>query len=486
MGIFRIIDGFFQKILRIPYSAYLLLLVPIIIGCVRVLEEDVMHHLSANMDFFVLHVIVSYLVLQIMMTGSLAIASGEGFKKAAGPVAVGMVLAWIPPVLDLLIGAQDGRSYYYIREFSPFFISKNLFLGETFTVWLVLANFVVYLHWWKRSLWRTLLGFLLAWMSMQIFAWGWHEFVKLFMEFELRLFANVMSFVGLLGSFLIYSIFNFKSMWPSLKRINHALPWAIVTMLGSRLAGGDWFFTIILGLAALWMFLLVIIVNDYFDRHQDASGTEEARQVDSNNLVFAIGMQFFLLLWVMFFYPNAFVLLLLFFTITAAYHMPQLRFKRFFCMNYKTEGISGAVFFLFGLYVNGPLPEGLWAPIMTLLVFGGFSGGSMFKDYKDIDEDWRDKVGTIYTRNLKKGRKLKHIHLAVSLFMSAMFVVPPVWMLVSGHNFWHAMLLFALMPLPAVLLLSLKKRPKLAVESTMWAFALYLAALAFVMPAMMN
>jgi len=70
--------------------------------------------------------------------------------------------------------------------------------------------------------------------------------------------------------------------------------------------------------------------------------------------------------------------------------------------------------------------------------------------------------------------------------MSAMFVVPPVWMLVSGHNFWHAMLLFALMPLPAVLLLSLKKRPKLAVESTMWAFALYLAALAFVMPAMMN
>jgi len=483
MALLRVIDEFFERILNIRYSPLIFLIPPSIVGAIRMLLEDIVHRKDTNSAFFAFHTIVFYILLQMLMTASLSLASGRKAREVSGPVAMGLVLAWLPPLIDLALPAQPGRFYLYLQDFMPFFMSDRLMLGETIAVWAVISGFCAYVWWLTRSLPRTLVGFVLSYLSFQAVGSGWYNLTNLFMDInEQASFANVMSLIGLGFSFVLYSLFNLGSMLPSLRRFNHALPWAVVTMLGARLAGGSWLISIIMSATAFFAFMLVIIANDYFDRHQDAASGEAPRQPESENAVFAIGMQVALLFWLLLFYTDAFVLMLLFFFITAAYHMPQFRLKRYFCANYKIEGASGAAFFLFGLYVNGSLPHGNWVAIMTLLVFGGFSGGSMFKDYKDIEEDRRDRVGTVYTRNMKKGRSLKNIHRFVAFFTSAMLLVPPLWFVYLSRPLWHSLILFVLVPLPALLLLLIKNR-RLAVELTMWAFSLYLAALFVLFPA---
>lgn len=483
MAVLRVIDAFFERILNIRYSPLIFLVPPAIVGSIRVLLEDVIYRKNTNSAVFSFHAIVSYILLQFMMTASLALVSGRKPREVSGPVAVGLVLAWLPPLIDLVLPAQPGSFYLYLSEFMPLFASDKLMIGETIAVWMVITGFCVYAWWLTRSLPRTLAAFVLSYLAFQIFASGWYKLTELLISIEEKqAFANIMSLIGLGISFALYSLMNLESMLPSLKRFNHALPWAIVTLLGARLAGGSWLICGLMSATAFFAFMLVIIANDYYDRHQDAASGDAPRQPEADNAVFAVGLQVALLFWLLLFYTNAFVVMLLFFLITAAYHMPQFRLKRYFCANYKIEGASGAAFFLFGLYVNGNLPQGSWVPILTLLVFGGFSGGSMFKDYKDIEEDRHDKVGTIYTRNLKKGRSLASIHRFVALFTSAMLLVPPLWFIYLSRPLWHSLILFCLVPLPALILLLLKNR-RTAVELTMWAFSLYLVTLFMLFPA---
>jgi len=129
------------------------------------------------------------------------------------------------------------------------------------------------------------------------------------------------------------------------------------------------------------------------------------------------------------------------------------------------------------------LPEGAWVLLFALLSFGAFSLGSMFKDYKDIDQDREAGIGTIYTRYLSKGRSLESIHWFVIISTTVMLLVPPVWLYVLDKPLKHSIVLLVLALIPA-LLLKLMKNPKTAVGATLWAFNAYFMVLALIAPKM--
>lgn len=475
------IDSFFKRLMRIRYSAYLIILVPVAIACIRVFEEDIIHGLDTNVPFFVFHTIMFYQLMMMLILAAMRIATGRKHGEIAGAATVGLILGLLPPIIDIFIPGQEGKAYHYINEFSWLFLSPRLMLGETITLYIVIAGFGIFTAWLTRSAKRTLLAIVCSYFTLQIFAWGWNALTLQIVDFTESYFIDIMNLIAILVIFAVYASLNYKTVLPSIRRVNHALPWGLAAMIAGRMAGGEWFFIAIVGLAAVLSFLLVIIVNDYFDREQDASAGGEARFVEKDDLIFSFYMQALMLAWFLNFYPKAFAAILLFFTITACYHIPELRFKRLFCLNYKIEGFAGAAFFLLGLYILGPFPEGLWAPVITLLVMGGFSAGSMFKDYKDIDQDRLDKVGTIYTLLSARGKSIESIHRFVAVLTLSLLVVPAIWFVYLEKPYWQAAILLVMAAFPATLLLSIRNR-KLAVESTMWAITCYFCALLFLVP----
>ena len=47
--------------------------------------------------------------------------------------------------------------------------------------------------------------------------------------------------IGLLTGGGIYIAFNYKTMLPSLLRAGHAVPWGLVSIIGSQMRGDPWF-----------------------------------------------------------------------------------------------------------------------------------------------------------------------------------------------------------------------------------------------------
>ncbi|MBU2515583.1 hypothetical protein KJ966_30060 [bacterium] len=491
---FKAVNNFFERITNIPYSPYLLLFVPIIAGCIRVLEEELFFGLEAATPYLVHNYVIGYLFLMLMITGSVHLGTGLDIKKAVGFTSVGLVLAWLPALIDLVIGRADDRIYLYFPTFQWHFIHPEQLIGETITLWFAVIASGVFAFWVTKKVIRALFTSLLIYIVLQIYAYGWYKICDLFSDGKYLGTAESMSLSGILLALFLYCLFNYKTIGPSFKRINHSLPWGFVAIIGSRFIGEVWIISIVKGVIMALAFQLIVVANDYFDREQDQSHGGKARPVSRDDMIFASYTMVLLALWVLFYHDKAFFLLVLFFALFTAYHLPGLRFKRLFCLNYQIEGLSALVCFVFGImrfYMNGPmgpilvhsLPKQLWALIFSFLAMGGFSLGCMFKDYKDIEQDRFDKIGTIYTRYLKKGRSLASIHRFICISTSTILFAPPIWLFWRSEVNTLTVVLCILAVFPGLILHKVENK-KNAVEGTLWIINLYLLIFAFAISAM--
>ncbi|RJO65496.1 MAG: hypothetical protein C4523_15965 [Myxococcales bacterium] len=484
MSVVNHVDAFFKRANSIAYTPYLLIFAPLIVVCVRLALETATGHNLSNVHL-VFNYFSGYLQLQIMLVAALALAAGQDWRRQVGAVSIGLAFcAWLPPVLDLIIprSVETHTTYRYFEEFQWDFAAPYQLLGETITVWLGVVFMAFYAWWLTRSLARAAAAALGAWAALQVFAWAWIAYgLALFGHLGERA-VDLMAACALATVFTIYAALNWKTLAPSLKRFNHALPWGLMAAIGARLAGQDWLAVGGKGLAMFAAFLLLTLANDYWDREQDAAAGGAARPITKDDLVVVLYFHVLLAFWTSLVFQAGFFLMVLFLSLGTAYHLPELRFKRLFCLGYKIEGGAAAAAFLFGAMGAERFPAGSWLPLFALLLFGGLALGSMFKDYKDIDQDRSDKIGTIYTRQLKHGRTLKGVHRFVALSTSGMFFAPPIWLYVAQEAALTAVApLIVLAFLPAVLLLAIGDR-KRAVELTMWSVALYLAAFLSVAP----
>jgi hypothetical protein len=490
----RTINNFFNRLLRIPYSSYLFIFVPFIIASIRIAEEELLYGFEGASAHLVLNYTVGYLLLHLMMTTAIRIGTDLDFRKTAGITSVGLVLAWLPPIIDLFLWEQTGRNYLYFSTFRWNFVSPEQMIGESITVWLVILGTVIFAAWATRSILRAILTGSLAYITLQILAWGWIYFSRTIIDEKKMGIFESSTMIGIILVFFLYILLNWKTTIPSLKRFNHAIPWGLISIIGSRLINEPWSTSIIKGIVMALAFQFIIFANDFFDRYQDESRGGVSRPVANDDMIFMTFLMVLLSLWMLIFHERGFFLLLLFFALCSAYHLPQLRFKRLFCLNYKIEGISAAIAFLIGVMrfsISGPLgtisvntfPEGDWAALFSLLIMGGFSLGSMFKDYKDIDQDMADKVGTIYTRLLKKGKDLQSIHRFIKISTTLMFLIPPIWLVYMNRNIYLISLLFISTVAIGFSLHAIKNRKK-AVEATILLINVYLIVLSFTVPVM--
>ncbi|MBU3917820.1 UbiA family prenyltransferase, partial [bacterium] len=493
---FKSINTFFERITTVPYSSLLLLFVPIIVACIRILEEELFFGFEGATPYLVHNYVIGYLFVMLMIAGSFHLGTGLDIKKTAGFTSVGLVLGWLPALIDLALGMTEGRVYMYFPTFQWHFIYPEQMLGETITLWFVIAASGVFAFWATRNVLRTVFTCFLIYITLQIYTYGWLKICELFSDEKYLRSTESTSLVGIFLVLLLYCLFNYKTIGPSFKRCNHSFPWGLVSVIGSRLIGEVWTISIVKGIIMALAFQLIVITNDYFDREQDQSNGGKARPVSKDDMIFASYIMVLLALWMLIYHDRAFFLIMVFFALFTAYHLPGLRFKRLFCLNYKIEGSAAMICFVLGImrfYIDGPmgtipvhsLPRHSWAIIFSFLVMGGFSLGSMFKDYKDIEQDRFDKIGTFYTRNLKKGRSLSSIHRFICISNTVLFLVPPIWLLSRNEYSPLTFLLFMLAFLNGITLHTVKNK-KNAVEGTLWLINIYLLIFVFAISIMKN
>jgi hypothetical protein len=480
MPFVRAIDQFFHRVKSIPYSPLLLILVPIIIGTVRIAEEMVFQGLMMDAtDETIFNVILGYIMLVFLMTSVLCISTGKAWREMAGAASLGLVFGLLPPLLDYFgFSLKPGQRYMYFAEFSWNFVASYQPTGETVTIWLVIASTTIFVSWLTRSVWRSLTAFVFSYLSLQFYFWGLNAFCAAFLQNIGFHFFEVSNLLFLVIALALYIVFNLKTMLPSLLRFNHSLPFGLITAIGSRMAGEPWPVSVIKGFMFFLAFQLAIFANDYFDQAQDAAEGGKARPITRDDAIM-IGAFHLLLIWFGFVFFNASAFLLLaFLTLWTVYHLPSLRFKRLFCLGYKIEGVSAAVAFLFGTIGASRTINIPHAPAYFLLVMGGFSVCSMFKDYKDIDQDMAAKVGTIYTRQLKKGRSLRAIHAFVVSSLWVALMIPPMWFWLSKRLHFIAATLGLLACITTMLFPVLKNR-KIAVEAVVYLISVYFLIIYF-------
>lgn len=478
--------------MSIPPSPYLIVVVPIIIGCVRVAEEHLWDPSLATAGFGVgvasfmvastFHLILFYVLVQLLLAGALALASGRQAEEMLGPVSVGLVIAWLPPLINLVVPERYRRVFSYFWEFHWDLFARYQAVGESITLWVMIVVSGIFVARLVRSIPRGLLASLLVYGCAQLVGWAWPVLSNVAATIAGSGKSGrgltgeghaIMNLSAVLAIFVIYALQRREAWLPSLIRVNHALPAGLVAAVAARLAAEPWHEALLRGLIMAFAAQLLVVANDFLDHDQDSGAGGVARPVGRQDYVVGVYLQALLVFWVVCFRPVGFFALILFFALFTLYHLPPLRLKRLFCGAYRTEGLAAGACFLFG--AQGDV-RGSWLPIATVLVVGGFSVGVWFKDYKDIPQDRAAGVGTIYTRQMMKGRSLAGIHTFVRCVLSTVLLVPAVWLIAIGSAWLPAVGLVLLAGLIGLFLLGLQDR-KLAVESALWALCGYLLLL---------
>lgn len=416
-----------------------------------------------------------------LFSALLALALRRRLEQTAPIAAVGLLAGVTPPLIDGLLSPGDEISYNYGAAGDWLFAAVTMPAGETLAIWLVIIATALFVLYVTRSPLRCLLTLGGGWVAMQLMVL-WEVEVLGFLFGGARVEAQRILYIGV--TFLVFILLRWRALWPTIVRLNHALPAGLVALAGSLWVGNDWLVSI--GLALLMTAAMGIVVghNDWYDREQD-EGAGRAASLTGDDAIwlwfFYLSGSVIVLLWS----PIAAWLLALYLTTAALYHLPGIRLKRIFCVAYKIEGVWGAIAFLFGslgspavstIAIDGRV---MWP---ALLAFGGQALISGLKDYKDIEADAAAHIYTYYTLALRRGRDPVIVHRWLAGAGAAALLSAPV--LLGALVGFHPLLLLggvlALPPIAGVLLIRDRAR---AVETMFWFLSIYLLVLALAMRA---
>jgi 4-hydroxybenzoate polyprenyltransferase len=473
---------------RIPFSVYLLIFVPVVIAGGRAVQELLYFGIrpgftACSLPF--LNYVVTYMLEQICVVAVFAIATGQNYRRFVGVVSVGLLLAWLPPFLDgalLLVGIhQPHQMYIFFQEFSWHFFSGKQLIGESITLWISVLAVALYLAWCSRSVIRTLIGVFLYYVLLQILGFLWPGCVIAItgnLNVESQMY---MDLIGLALYGVVYFFLEFKTMFPSILRLGHALPWGLLAAIGARLSGHDWWLVILYGVIFSVVVQMMVYANDYFDSAADSSCGGKARPVTRDNLVFSLFFSGILALHVFWIDADRFYLVATFIALWHSYHLPSIRLKRVLGVSYMMEGLSAVLALLFGMGLKGLKSDSILIFVCVCMAFFGFLIGSIMKDYKDINQDRAAGVNTLYTRLTESRFSLGGIHLVISSLLTVALAIPAVYLFVVGESAGKLVLLGVLALLPQVCLLAIGSK-RAAVQSAIWGVNAYLGVLVFILP----
>jgi hypothetical protein len=177
----------FNRLVAVGFRPIWLILTPVAIGAGRILSERLLipHHWTPKIGVTILapytiSVILFYHIAQIAMIAFLAYASRRRSEELVGPVSVGLLLAWLPPMLDAVLPEQPQRYYSFFAAFEPDFAAAYQLMGETITLWITVAACGILVFYLTGTWWRAGLGSASAYFILQLLGWGWHAMAEQF------------------------------------------------------------------------------------------------------------------------------------------------------------------------------------------------------------------------------------------------------------------------------------------------------------------
>lgn len=469
-----------------PYTPWLLVVPPVLVGAVRAVEEAVRVTGFASISV-VVHDITFYVGVLVLMAAVVGAASGRGARRVLGPVALGLGVGVLPPVVDLFLDGPPHAKYLYFREFHWDFAAPYELPGETVCLWVSVVLAGAYVAWTSRSWWRPLLALAGTWAAMQFLLYFWQVPIAWGVDLgDLPTRLLAFNLVAAVLAATAVAWWHRDTLGPSLARVNHALPFGMLAAAGARAAGQGWAAAAAKAIVMVLAFLAVIVVNDHVDRDQDAAAGGPARPATAGDAVLAWALQALLLACVAADFQQGLGPLVAFLAAWAAYHLPALRWKRWMMVAYNTEGLGAATSFLFGVAAWQKYPQDPWLATVAVLLIGGGAVVSVLKDDKDVEADRAAGVQTLYTVLTGRGVALRTARIGVGVAATACTLVPPIWLLGwGGADPVAAGVALGLAAAPAACLAAFRDRTR-AVESALWALSLYFAAIAWAMPAVLG
>ncbi|MEM7184142.1 MAG: hypothetical protein AAF518_24805 [Spirochaetota bacterium] len=395
------------------------------------------------------------------------------FEKVANSVGVGLVFGFLPPILDYLARHETFLPYQYFTQLSWSLYSPDQPMGETITLWLLIASSGVFLYLLKRSVKILFLGMLGAYCIIQSLSFVLiviHRFTDIS---QVEFMGNI-TFVTI--SFLCYLLLNGKKLTSSLKRLNHGLPHFCLVLFGSVYSGQSIASGIEKASLILFLIFVLLVQNDHYDTKEDTFSGRKTN-VKNNDVVWT---GYFVIFFAFCYHAQnhlLFYYIALFFLAGFLYHHPVFRLKERFCLSYTIEGIWALLAFLIGsLQPSGYFPKN--NAFIGLLIFGGGMLLSIPKDWKDIESDRQATIPTYYVVLLQAGWNPQKAHIFIVSAVTLGLMLPVLLMFFIKTEFTSALLSFCMALLPAFCLVKIRNR-KLAVEATMYAYSLYIMSFVF-------
>jgi hypothetical protein len=404
------------------------------------LRPEVLYHaLLDSLVFYTTSYFIFTVILRLLIPGR-----PRGIPAV---VSLGLLTGIVPPLLEGLIPALGGEYYDYMFDWQLTFYDPSFQpLSETITVWAIIALMGAFVGLVSNSLVRAVVAAALAWLGL---VWLGVLVPSLLFHGESRDLLTErwqMSAVFLVTSAALFHVSRFPVHAPSLRRMNHALPFGALAFCGAAFAGFDAIETGWRVAVILYLCLVLLLHNDHYDRTEDVRAGRTT-STDASDVLASTTIAALLLLTISRFAPMVAMCASGMLLLGFAYHHPAFRLKENFCLSYKVEG--GWALSAFCTGVSGPALFAAEASLAwpALLVFGGGALFSIPKDWKDIASDRAAKIPTLYVRLARTSEEETTVHgrIVVALGCGMATAVVLAW-IAYGFSFWVPVLLVSAIP----------------------------------------
>ena len=290
------LERFFDRIESGESYAFPLLAATIFVGFTRHSFEALFSPEVPNSFSYGLHNAAWYLAVAMTYTAVLSTLTKRKWTKTVRTVSVGSLLGILPPLIDVFIYGPGGFEYSYIFRIE--FLFRNTvegdYVGELIAVWSSIFLCGGYVYTRTESWKKGLVAIIAAYLGLLFLAAPYPAILRNVSDAE-AFSATIGSFqlFGALGMLawatLVYICLKAQELWPSLLRINHALPWFFAVLIGAAIRGTVDATTIVIAGLVLLIHMLIVITNDYYDRHGD-QGHRRQSVLTANDVTFINGL----------------------------------------------------------------------------------------------------------------------------------------------------------------------------------------------------
>lgn len=471
-----------RRLLTTPHDARSALFVITFVALGRLIQEYAINpgYTGVAMANLIVSRLCFYTNLYFIILFTLWCCLPRHLKGLGNAASIGVLIGLLPPLIDpLLTPAGEPIRYDFMNHWEwSFYSPDHQPLGETITVWIGILSSGLFCGLVSRSIPRGILGATICYALLALVNIATSSLLTDHVAPLTDLRPWMMNIPMVLSAMVLWHIMRWKALVPRIRRMNHALPFIAIALLGAVWAGQPPLGLFVGPFLVALAFYTLLIHNDCYDREEDALAAR-TNPTSLNDVAWSsafLGLLLFAgILHVM---PTVVPIIVGIIAAGFIYHHPAVRLKQIFCMSYKVEGAWAALALTAGAaHAQFFAPEvPLYA--VTLLIAGGGALFSMPKDWKDIESDRRSAIPTIYVQRIQAGSTAEAVHRGVCTAILAATLAPPV-MLGLVYGFAPSLLLPILPGLLATGWLARVTDRYLAVEGFYWLLGGWLLTLAY-------